>query len=101
MTEKPISFDDFTNTLWQTMLSFLGELTTSEARIWPIRNFWNPKTQRGVLKTSHNSIEHLRTALCLITMIGENNASVHVVGVTGTLKSARSKYLGMSQLGAF
>jgi ribonuclease P/MRP protein subunit POP5 len=101
ISEKAITFEEFTSALWQSMLGFLGELTTGEARIWPIKNLWNIREQRGVLKCSRDRVEHLRLALALITMIGESRAAVHITGVTGTIKSASNKYLGMPSLAAF
>lgn len=101
LSERAVALEDFTSALWQSMLGFLGELTTSEARLWPIRNLWNLKEQRGVLKCSHDRVEHLRAALALITMVGESRASVRVIGVTGTIKSASNKYLGMPSLAAY
>ncbi len=101
ISEKPVSFSEFTSAVWNSMMSFLGELSTSEARTWIIRNLYNEKTQRGVLKCSHDRIEHVRAALAMIPMIGETRATVHIIGVTGTIKSARNKYLGMPSLDAF
>ena len=101
ISEKAILFDEFATALRQAMLDLLGELTTSEVRLWPIRNLWNMKEQRGVLKCSHDRVEHLRTALTLITMVGETRATVRVMGVTGTIKSARNKYLGMPALTSY
>ena len=98
LSERATTFEEFTTALRQTMLNLLGELTTSEARIWPIRNLWNIKEQKGVLKCGHDRVEHIRAALTLITMVGESRASVRVMGVTGTIKSARNKYLGMPAL---
>lgn len=101
MSERATAFEDFTNALWNSVLSLLGELTASECRIWPIRDLYDDRSQRGVLKCGHDRVEHVRTALSLITMLGETRASVRILGVTGTLKSARNKYLGMPDLRSY
>lgn len=101
VSASAITFEDFTTALWNSVLNLLGELTASECRIWPIRNLYDERAQRGVLKCAHDRVEQVRTALSLITMIGESKASVRILGVTGTLKSARNKYLGMPDLRSY
>jgi ribonuclease P/MRP protein subunit POP5 len=101
VSEQASTFEDFVTSLWNSTLSLLGEYMTSECRIWPIRNLYDVRTQRGVLKCAHDRIEHIRTALSLITMAGETRATIRILGVTGTLKSARNKYLGMPDLGSY
>jgi ribonuclease P/MRP protein subunit POP5 len=101
ISEKPATFADFTASVWNSMMGFLGELQASEARVWIIRNLYDEKTQRGVMKCSHDRIEHVRAALSMIQMVGETRAIVHIIGVTGTIKSARNKYLGMPTLDRF
>jgi len=100
-SEHAITFEDFTTALWNSALGLMGELIVSECRIWSIRNMYDDRGQRGVLKCAHDRVEHVRTALSLITMLGETRASVRILGVTGTLKSARNKYLGMSDLRSY
>ena len=100
-SEHVVSFDDFNNTLWNSAMGLLGELTASECRIWTIRNMYDDKSQRGVLKCAHDRVEHVRTALSVITMVSESRALVRVLGVTGTIKSARNKYLGMADLRSY
>lgn len=101
ISDRAVTFEDFATALWNSVLNLLGELTASECRIWPIRNLYGDRSQRGVLKCAHDRVEHVRTALSLITMLGESKAAVRVLGVTGTLKSARNKYLGMPDLRSY
>ena len=101
ISEKPISFTEFTSSVWNSMISFLGELQTSESRVWIVRNLFDEKTQKGVLKCGHDRIEQVRASLALIQMVGETRATIHILGVTGTIKSARNKYLGIPTLDKF
>lgn len=96
-----MSFSEFTSAVWNSTIGFLGELQTSEARMWLIRNLYDEKSQKGVLKCAHDRIEHVRAALAMITMVGETRAIVRIIGVTGTIKSARNKYLGMPTIDRF
>ncbi len=101
ISESPVQYADMVSAIWGSMLSFLGELETSEAKIWLIQNLYDEKAQRGVLKCSHNYVEHMRATLALISMIGETRAVIKINGVTGTIKSARTKYLTPKDLSAF
>ncbi|MEM7813324.1 MAG: Rpp14/Pop5 family protein [Candidatus Aenigmatarchaeota archaeon] len=101
ISDHAVTLEDFTAALWNSVLNLLGELAASECRIWVIKNLYDERAQRGVLKCAHDRVEHVRTALSLITMLGESKATIRVAGVTGTLKSARNKYLGMPDLRSY
>jgi len=70
-------------------------------RIWVIRNLYEQNAQRGVIKCSHDRVENIRVALAAIKMVAESPALVKILGVTGTIKSARNKYLGTTTLEPF
>lgn len=93
ISEQPVKFEDLTNAILGSVIGFLGELGSSEAKIWIIQNLYDAESQRGVIKCSSNYVEHLRAVLSLITFVGESKAVVRIIGVTGTIKSARLKYL--------
>lgn len=101
LSEKPVEYGDFVSAVWSSLLNFLGEQGASRARIWLIRNLYEDKQQRGAIKCSHDFVEQTRTALMLIQVIGETKAVVRVLGVTGTIKSAKDKYLGVRDLRDF
>ena len=101
ISEKPVEYKDFSSAVWSSLMNFLGEQGTAEARIWLIKNLYEEKNQRGVIKCKHDFVEQLRTALVLINIVGETKAIVRVLGVTGTIKSAKSKYLGIRDLRDF
>jgi len=101
VSEKQAEYNDFVSAFWSSILNFLGEQGTSEANIWIIKNLYEVKQQRGVIKCRHDYVEYIRTALMLIQIIGETKAVVHVLGVTGTIKSAKNKYLSIRDLRDF
>src|SRR3989338_8544790 len=101
ISEQPMVYGDIVSAVWGSMLSFLGELGSSSAKVWFIHNIYDDKTQRGVIKCSHDSVEHVRAALSLIQIVGEAKCIVKILGVTGTIKSAKAKYLPQSDLKRF
>ncbi|MFH0836608.1 MAG: Rpp14/Pop5 family protein [Candidatus Aenigmatarchaeota archaeon] len=101
ISENPIEYQEIRDSFWNSITNFLGELGTSEAHPVVLKNLYDIKSQRGVIKCRHDMIEQVRTSLSLITMVGESRAVVRIDGVTGTIKSARNKYLGMRDLRSF
>lgn len=93
VSASPISYNDLVDALWNGILSFMGELEASEAKLWLIHNLYDPAAQRGVIKCKSTHVEHVRATLALISVIGEARAVVRIIGVTGTIKSAKEKYL--------
>ena len=94
ISENKITYNDLMNSVWNSMLSFLGEFGSSDAKIWIVQNLYNEKEQTCVIKWPHDYVEQVRAVLSLIQMIGESKATVRIIGVTGTIKSAKTKYLG-------
>jgi ribonuclease P/MRP protein subunit POP5 len=101
ISEQAIIYNEIVSTVWNSLLSFLGELGSSSAKIWFIHNIYDDKNQRGVIKCSHDSVEHVRAALSLVQIIGETKSVVKIIGVTGTIKSAKAKYLSKGSLMGF
>ena len=90
-----VKYSELVNTVWSTAMEFLGELGTSEAGIWFVHNSYDERTQRGIIKCRHDAVERVRAVLSLISVVSESKCIVKVLGVTGTIKSANSKYLGV------
>ena len=94
ISENHVTYKDLVETLWTSVSNFLGEMQASKAKIWAIQNLFVEKSKKGIIRCSHTYVEHTRVVLSLIQFIGESRATVKVLGVTGTIKSARVKYMG-------
>ena len=101
ISEHPVEYIDFVNAFWDSMLSLSGELGSSENNVWIIQNLYDKKNQRGVIRCRHDRVEYVRSSLASMQIIGESKSIVRIPGVTGTVKSARSKYLGFRNLRDF
>lgn len=93
ISEEPILYKDIMSAVWASMLSFVGEKGGSEASMWFIHNLYSKEGQKGILRCNHDFVEQLRAVLSLIHIIGETRAVVKILGVTGTIRSAKTKYL--------
>ncbi|MBI4019375.1 MAG: ribonuclease P protein component 2 [Candidatus Aenigmarchaeota archaeon] len=92
ISESPVEFKDFSSMAWNSFLSTLGEAHAAEARIWIIPNLYDAKKQKGVIRCGNAYVEDIRAALAMLSIVGESRAIIRVVGVTGTIKSAKEKY---------
>lgn len=101
VSESPVQYKEFVSAVWSSALSFMGEMGASEAKVWFIHNLYDQETQRGLLKCTHDSVEKIRAALSLITIVSESRAIIKILGVTGTIKSAKGKYLAVKDLRDF
>ncbi len=87
------SLGQFVDAVWEAALDLLGERGVAEADPWIIKDLFDRDRQRGGIRVRKEEVEEMRAALALITDIGGVEATVHVLGVTGTMDSARDKYL--------
>ena len=101
ISDEKVSYNDMVTAIWNSMLNLLGELETSDVKMWLIQNLYDEKNQRGVIKCRHDFVEKMRAVLSLMQMIGEKRVIIKILGVTGTIKSARNKYLISKDLRSF
>ncbi|MFH1106083.1 MAG: Rpp14/Pop5 family protein [Candidatus Aenigmatarchaeota archaeon] len=101
ISESEVQFGDFVNVAWNSILSFLGERGASRAGVWIVKDLWDQKQQKGVVKCSHRAVESVRSALALITRIGDSRIIINIAGVSGTMQSAKTKFFGMRDLASF
>jgi RNase P/RNase MRP subunit POP5 len=50
-----------------------------------------PDSRIGIFRCTHNMLSETRAALAHVTTIGDNEASIQVIRVSGTLKSLKEK----------
>ncbi len=101
MSESPVEFSDFVNVFWNSSISFIGEIGSAKASLWIVKDFWDQKQQRGVIKCSHKFVERIRLVMSLIGRIGDYRVIINILGVSGTLNSARAKIMNMRDLASY
>lgn len=83
---------DVVDAIWDAALDLFGEKGVAEAEPWVIKDLFDEDAQRGGMKVNKDMAEQMRAALTLITEIDNTSASLHVLGVTGTMDSAERKF---------
>lgn len=94
VADGPVPYQDVMAAIWDALLSFAGEAGAAATAAWFLHNLY--ANGRGVLRCNHDTVEQMRVALALVHVVGETPAIVRIVGVTGTIKSAKMKYLGQA-----
>jgi len=77
--------------VWSAVLQLYGEYGASQVNLVPIEV--DPGRNRAILRCSHKALEMVRASITSITKINEKPTAIHVIGVSGTLKSLRKKLL--------
>jgi ribonuclease P/MRP protein subunit POP5 len=95
--DDTITKDELLKTIWSQLYSLYGEYWTSKIGLWLIH--FDPQSKKGVLRCSLEEIDKLRTVLATITNFKrkrEAEAIIHVLGISGTLKTIKEKYVFFS-----
>lgn len=79
--------------IWAGVLGFLGEQGAGRTSLWAMD--WDGSKSTGILRVNRKSVEEVRAAMALIKSVNNKNVIFHVLGVSGTLKSLREKFLNI------
>ncbi len=89
--ERPFKKEEIKRAIWDASLSTLGVLGSTRAKPWFID--FDEKSQTGIVRVDRKSVEELRFALTLLTRINGSRAVVRTLGVSGTIKRLKGKFL--------
>ncbi len=81
--------DEAVGTIWHTVLSFLGEKEAAELGLW-IKDY---EKNQGFMVCSNKKTDTVIGTLALVDEISYKKASIQVLGVSGTLKALKRKFL--------
>jgi RNase P/RNase MRP subunit POP5 len=79
--------------IWRSNLAVCGELGAAQAGMLFLHNKYNPQSQRGLLRVSHDQVHHVRASLALVKQIEQQPVIVRSVGSSGILRKAEGLYL--------
>ncbi|MBS3108692.1 hypothetical protein J4409_02370 [Candidatus Woesearchaeota archaeon] len=87
ISDKSINERIAKNAINSYILKFLGELNYAKAGVM----FLNFRNNKGVIKTAHNYVNEVKTAIALIDNIENNPVNVKSLYVSGSLSKVFSK----------
>ena len=80
---------EFMDAVWSTVTKLYGEYGASLTSLTLID--YNAEKKTAVIRTALAAVGMVRTSLASIMTIANGEAAVHVVAVSGTIKSLREK----------
>lgn len=101
ISKRDVSFGEVVDVVWKAALGLYGDAGTSEMGLWVPETLYDASKKRGVIRASHTAVETLRAALASIREINGVPVIFVVTGVTGTIRSAKNKFLGIVDLKDF
>ena len=79
----------FLDGVWGAVLKLYGEYGAS--RVGLVLIDFDVERRFAVVRTAHTAVDMVRTALASMTRIGDKPVAVHVVRVSGTIRSLYKK----------
>lgn len=93
MSEQVFNEKSLMNAFWDALRQLFGEYGASQVNLALIE--YNPSRNYAIMRCSHKALEMVRASIAAITEIDKKTAAIHVMGVSGTLKSLRKKFLNL------
>jgi len=91
ISDSDIGREGVMKAVWGSVLRFLGELNTSRTGLWVMD--WNDEKKKGILKVNHKNVDEVKAALTLVKEINGKGVILHILGISGTVKKTRERYL--------
>jgi len=87
--EEMFDSKEFMDAVWSAVSKLYGEYGASRAGLALID--YDMEKRFAVIRTTHTTLEMVRTALASITKIGNKPAAIHILTVSGTIKALYKK----------
>jgi len=91
-SDQTVEERDFYDAIWASILRLFGEYGASQTEFGLVE--FNPEKSQAILRCSHKALDLVKASTVGVTEIGNGKATVHVLLVSGTLKSLRRKLPG-------
>jgi ribonuclease P/MRP protein subunit POP5 len=88
---KKLGREEVVKASWDTILRFLGEWGAGETGFYLMD--WDKEKNRAIIRVNHKSVEKIRPAIALIKKVGETPVRPRILGVSGTLKKTRTRWM--------
>jgi len=91
ISDSSFKRDEIIRAVQKSCLNFLGELGTSKTGLWLMD--WDSGKKKGILKVTHKTVDEARASMALVKEINRKPCILKVLGVSGTVKGAREKFI--------
>ena len=80
--------DDVSDSILCASMDCMGDFGMANAGIMVLKDKYDSKSQRGLVRVANKSVDNLKASLAFITSIKNNEVIVRSVGVSGIMKKA-------------
>jgi ribonuclease P/MRP protein subunit POP5 len=87
--EGALSQLDFLDAVWAAVKRLFGEFGASQTSLALID--FDEESGTSIIRVSLTTLQQVRAAIASITRISGKDAAIHVIAVSGTIKSLREK----------
>jgi len=90
-SEEALTYDSVKDSIWNSVLNWLGEEDLAKANVRVLKNLWNSRDQKGFVQCSPKFVDSVKVSLSLIHQIGDSRVAFQTLRVSGTIKSGKDK----------
>jgi len=88
-SEKTFDERDFYDAVWASVFRLFGEYGASQTELVLVE--YDLKKRQAILRCSHKVLDMVKASLVAVTDVKDEKATIHILLVSGTLKSLRRK----------
>ena len=88
-TSQPFDEGTVLEAVNELIQKLFGEVGASKANLRKIQGF--PEQNRLIIRCSHLMLEQVKAAITSTTQINQTQAAIHILAVSGTIKSLTKK----------
>ncbi len=97
LSEKPLNRDEVISLIWGASGSLYGSCGVSRFDLWVVKvwkcNSSGQNIIKGILRCNREEVDSIRSVLPIINHFKGKRVVFHTLGVSGTIKSARRKFI--------
>jgi ribonuclease P/MRP protein subunit POP5 len=102
ISEIPLEREDVISLILGAANELHGSCGTSRMGLWVVK-VWNcpdleVKSMRGIIRCNRDEVNALRAVIPTITKFRGTRVSFHTLGISGTIKSAITKFIKLKHL---
>ena len=105
ISERPLSRDEVISLIWGGAGSLYGSCGVSRFDIWVVKvwrcNSSRRNVMKGILRCNRDEVSQVRSVFPIINHFKGKRVVFHTIGVSGTIKAARRKFIKQDKEGLF
>ena len=90
-SKNKIENADVKKQVMKACLQFLGELGMAKTGIQFLPETYNKETGRGIIRVGHRYVDEVKSALALITHVGNQEVSFNTLKVSGVIDKVKKE----------